>query len=220
MIRNVSFIFTEKKAVEENSFSIQKTTRYYTCGDISKATRLLVVLHGYGQSAFFFMKKFEFLIAKGYFIVAPEGMHRFYLEGTSGRVGASWMTREARLDDIQDNFNYLESLVSKIQEQNSFLSVDVLGFSQGAATTTRWFEHSKISFRSLVLWASVFPEDVHMDFSSLPTTNCLFVLGTQDPYFDIETEKETLKTYENLKFEIIRFDGKHEMNQEVLDSLY
>ena len=72
--------------VEEHSFSIQKTTRYYTCGDISKATRLLVVLHGYGQSAFFFLKKFEFLVAKGYFIVAPEGMHRFYLEGTSGRV--------------------------------------------------------------------------------------------------------------------------------------
>ena len=206
--------------MEEHSISIQKTTRYYTCGDISKATRLLVVLHGYGQSAFFFLKKFEFLVAKGYFIVAPEGMHRFYLEGTSGRVGASWMTREARLDDIQDNFNYLESLVSKIQEQNSFLSVDVLGFSQGAATTTRWFEHSKISFRSLVLWASVFPEDVHSDFSRNHASKCFFVLGTQDPYFDIETEKETLKTYENLKFEIIRFDGKHEMNQQVLDSLY
>ena len=144
--------------MEEHSISIQKTTRYYTCGDISKASRLLVVLHGYGQSAFFFLKKFEFLADKGYYIVAPEGMHRFYLEGTSGRVGASWMTREARLDDIRDNFNYLESLVSKIQEQKTFISVDLLGFSQGAATTTRWFEHSKISFRSLVLWASVFPE--------------------------------------------------------------
>lgn len=206
--------------VEEHSFSIQKTTRYYTCGHISKATRLLVVLHGYGQSAFFFLKKFEFLVAKGYFIVAPEGMHRFYLEGTSGRVGASWMTREARLDDIEDNFNYLEGLVGKFTEQNSFLSVDVLGFSQGAATTTRWFEHSKFSFRSLVLWASVFPEDVHMDFSSRPTTNCFFVLGTHDPYFDVENEKETLNTYEKLKFEIIRFEGKHEMNPEVLNSLY
>lgn len=206
--------------MEEHSISIQKNTRYYTCGDISKASRLLVVLHGYGQSAFFFLKKFEFLISKGYYIIAPEGMHRFYLEGTSGRVGASWMTREARLDDIQDNFNYLESLVSKIQEQNSFLSVDVLGFSQGAATTTRWFEHSKISFRSLVLWASVFPEDVHSDFSRNHASKCFFVLGTQDPYFDMEIEKESLKTYEKLKFEIIRFEGKHEMNQQVLDSLY
>jgi predicted esterase len=206
--------------VEEHSFSIHKTTRYYTCGDISKATRLLVVLHGYGQSAFFFLKKFEFLVAKGYFIVAPEGMHRFYLEGTSGRVGASWMTREARLADIQDNFNYLEGLVSKFTDENSFLSVDVLGFSQGAATATRWFQNSRFSFRALVLWASVFPEDVHMDFSTKSGTNCFFVLGMQDPYFDIEIEKETLNTYEKLKFEIIRFDGKHEMNQEVLDSLY
>lgn len=206
--------------VEEHSFSIQKTTRYYTCGDISKATRLLVVLHGYGQSAFFFLKKFEFLVAKGYFIVAPEGMHRFYLEGTSGRVGASWMTREARLDDIEDNFNYLEGLVGKFTEQNSFLSLDVLGFSQGAATATRWFEHSQHTFRSFVLWASVFPEDVAMNFSTNRTTKCYFVLGDSDPYFEEEIELQCLETYQSLHFEIIRFDGKHEMNQEVLNSLY
>ena len=206
--------------MEEHSFSIQKTTRYYTCGDILKATRLLVVLHGYGQSAFFFLKKFEFLVSKGYFIVAPEGMHRFYLEGTSGRVGASWMTREARLDDIHDNFNYLEGLVHQFKEANPILTLNVLGFSQGAATATRWFEHSQHAFRSFVLWASVFPEDVHSDFSRNHASKCFFVLGTQDPYFDMEIEKETLKTYEKLKFEIIRFDGKHEMNQQVLDTLY
>jgi len=206
--------------VEEHSFSIQKTTRYYTCGAISKATKLLVVLHGYGQSAFFFLKKFEFLVAKGYFIVAPEGMNRFYLEGTSGRVGASWMTREARLDDIQDNFKYLEAIVGKFTAQNTFSSIDLLGFSQGAATATRWFENSCSTFRSLVLWASVFPEDVHLDISTNKDTNCVFVLGTQDPYFDGEKEDETVKTYTKLMFEIIRFEGKHEMNQEVLDCIY
>ena len=30
-------------------------------------------------------------------------MHRFYLEGSSGRVGASWMTKEAREDDKKEN---------------------------------------------------------------------------------------------------------------------
>lgn len=166
------------------------------------------------------MKKFEFLVSKGYFIVAPEGMHRFYLEGTSGRVGASWMTREARMDDIQDNFNYLEGLVEKFTEQHAFVQIDLLGFSQGAATATRWFEQSRFSFRSLVLWASVFPEDVDQDFSVDRSTKCFFVLGTQDPYFDREKEIASLLTYKRLHFDIIRFVGKHEINHEVLHSLY
>jgi len=206
--------------VEEHTISIKKTNRYYTCGELSTSSRLLIVLHGYGQSAYFFLKKFEFLQNKGYFIVAPEGMHRFYLEGTSGRVGASWMTREARMDDIQDNFNYLEGLVGKLIQQTSFLSIDILGFSQGAATATRWFEKSSYTFRSLVLWASVFPQDVSMDFLSNQITKCLFVLGTQDPYFNKDVETETLKTYEKLSFEIVRFEGKHEMNLAILDKIY
>ncbi len=213
-------LYLQKKRVEEHTFTIHKTTRYYSSGDSTKSTKLLVVLHGYGQSALFFLKKFEFLVTKGYFIVAPEGMHRFYLEGTSGRVGASWMTREARLDDIQDNFMYLESLVQRFLEINPNLSIDILGFSQGAATVTRWFDKSRFTIRSLVLWASVFPEDVSIDFSSIQATKCVFVLGTKDPYFDVEIEQETLKTYKALRFDIIRFEGKHEMNQEVLNSLY
>ena len=35
--------------------------------------------------------------------MAPEGLSRFYLEGFSGKVGATWMTREDRLNDI-DNY--------------------------------------------------------------------------------------------------------------------
>ena len=43
----------------------------------------------------------------GYTIIAPQGLHKFYLEGTSGRVGASWMTKENREDDIKNYLVYL-----------------------------------------------------------------------------------------------------------------
>jgi hypothetical protein len=79
----------------ENKLSIEKTIRYFTIGDIEKAKYLLIALHGYGQLSSYFGKKFEDL-PNEFFIVIPEGMHRFYLDGTSGRVGASWMTKEAR----------------------------------------------------------------------------------------------------------------------------
>ena len=206
--------------MQEQTLVIPKTVRYFTLGELNQSSKLLIVLHGYGQSAFFFLKKFEFLISKGYFIVAPEGMHRFYLEGTSGRVGASWMTKEARQDDIRDNFNYLEGLLNHFIGIKDNLTIDILGFSQGAATATRWYEKSRFNIRSLVLWASVFPEDVTMDFSINTTTTCYFVLGDNDPYFDSQSEQRCLQTYESLRFNIIRFDGKHEMNQLVLDTIY
>lgn len=206
--------------MQEQSLTIEKTVRYFTLGELEKANKLLIVLHGYGQSAFYFLKKFESLIPKGYFIVAPEGMHRFYLEGTSGRVGASWMTKEARLDDIHDNFNYLEALLAHFLVKKENIVIDLLGFSQGAATATRWFEQSKYSFRYLVLWASVFPEDVQMNVKKNMNTAYYFVLGNMDPYFDHESEITCLQQYESLHFNIIRFEGKHEINQNVLLSIF
>ena len=217
MIRNVSFIFTEKKAVEEHSFSIQKTTRYYTCGDISKATRLLVVLHGYGQSAFFFMKKFEFLVDKGYFIVAPEGMHRFYLEGSSGRVGASWMTKEGRELDIEDNLSNLNQLLSHVMENHVFEEICLLGFSQGGATAARWYHQGSSRFQKFILWASVFPPDIEKPVQT--EGNKHFVLGTEDPYYTEEYQEIECAYFSELGYHIHRFEGKHDIDQATLLSI-
>ena len=206
--------------MQEHSFRIEKTNRFYTAGNLADASKILIVLHGYGQSAFFFLKKFEYLVSKGYFIVAPEGMHRFYLEGTSGRVGASWMTREARLDDIQDNFNYLENLLNYYTTSKATLSIHLLGFSQGAATATRWFEKSKFTFNSLVLWASVFPDDVSMEIKNNKQTIFYFVLGDNDPYFTKENAQKCIAIYESLEFKILRFEGKHEINHGVVTKLF
>lgn len=206
--------------MQENSFTINKTARYYTIGDLKTARNILIVLHGYGQLAYYFSKKFEFLSSKEHFIIAPEGTHRFYLQGTSGRVGASWMTKEARLLDIHDNENYLEDLTSYFHLQNPFAQIHVLGFSQGAATATRWFEKSKLNITSLTLWASVFPEDVSIKIQQYENTNLIFVLGSNDPYFNEEMERKCINTYKSMNFEIIRFEGKHELNQQVLESIF
>src|SRR5690554_3872961 len=47
-------------------------------------------------------------------------MHRFYRKGTQGRVGASWMTKEARLDDIEDNHKYLDKLAEHLLKGKSY----------------------------------------------------------------------------------------------------
>ena len=86
-----------------HSFSVTKTARYFTAGPaIAEAKGVLIALHGYGQLPEFFMRRLQPLADAGWAIVAPEGLHRYYLEGAHGRVGASWMTKEAREDDIVD----------------------------------------------------------------------------------------------------------------------
>jgi hypothetical protein len=80
----------------------QRTYRYAVSGNPT-AKNLLYVLHGYGHLAPYFIRKFNSL--EDSFIVAPEGMYRFYLYGSSGRVGACWMTKEERLDDALDFYS-------------------------------------------------------------------------------------------------------------------
>ena len=95
-------------------------------------------MHGYGQMAKFFIRKFQSAEELGYTIIAPQGLHKFYLEGTSGRVGASWMTKENREDDIQNYLIYLNAVHSEISSEKNWDEIVILGFSQGVATAFRW----------------------------------------------------------------------------------
>lgn len=196
----------------------QRTYRYAVSGNPT-AKNLLYVLHGYGQLAPYFIRKFNSL--EDYFIVAPEGMHRFYLNGSSGRVGASWMTKEERLDDIEDNCNWLCDLHSKINGAQSYDKIIILGFSQGGATAARWFYDKRMNADHLIMWASVFPPDLSPeDLIDPHSKNNLFVLGTEDEYFDGEQQKEALDFYSIHGFRIINYGGKHDICIETLvDSL-
>ena len=202
----------------EKKLTIQKTIRYYTIGDIEKAKYLLITLHGYGQLPSYFGRKFEEL-TEDFFIVIPEGMHRFYLEGTSGRVGASWMTKEAREDDIEDNLTYLNQLINSITSNKSFKKLILLGFSQGGATAARFY-YSGSTINHLILWASVFPPDLKIENEmKIENKSNVFVLGNQDPYFTKSQFSETINFYSNLGFKTIEYSGNHSIDSAILKNL-
>lgn len=193
-----------------------RTFRYTTAGDINSRV-LLYVLHGYGQLAPYFIRKFDFL--KDYFIVAPEGMHRFYLSGSSGRVGASWMTKEERMDDIEDNCNWLMELHRKLTADHTYDKTIILGFSQGGATAARWFYDSRMKADHLIMWASVFPPDLSpYELIQEHVGMNLFVLGDQDEYFDTNQQNEAKEFYSQLQFKTIDYAGKHDICRETLAS--
>jgi predicted esterase len=197
----------------------EKTFRYATQGDVSKAHTILYVLHGYGQLAQYFIRKFSAL-GTGYFIIAPEGMHRFYLNGTSGRVGASWMTKEARETDISDNIHWLNELDKRIDSVHKQRRKIILGFSQGGATAARWFYKGAIHADQLIMWASIFPPDLNIE-EEIKTNESkgIFVVGTNDPYFQEMKDKIAIDDFQQLGFTTFSFDGGHDLDENTLSKI-
>ncbi|MEZ4938301.1 MAG: hypothetical protein R2799_12000 [Crocinitomicaceae bacterium] len=197
---------------------VQKTAKICTYGD-PQANRAWVVLHGYGQLAQYFIRKFHVLDGLKNFVIAPEGLHRFYLEGTGGRVGASWMTKEERETDIHDYVNYLNQLRLNY-ELDTYEEVVLVGFSQGAATAARWMEIGGFRPNIYLHWAGVFPPDLEFD----PQENAFlesknyYVVGTRDPYFDQAIISSQLNDFKNkqIQIEYLSFDGPHTIDPNVL----
>ena len=101
----------------EHQLTVSRTARYHQLGELSAMTRRVwFVAHGYGQLAAYFIRHFAPLTAADphLVVVAPEGLSRFYLNGTGGRVGATWMTKEDRLAEIEDYVAYLNQLAATI----------------------------------------------------------------------------------------------------------
>jgi len=197
-------------------FTVNRQIRYSILPDSQETGKhLLVALHGYGQLIEFFGKKFDCL-GDDFVVVCPEGMHRFYLEGTSGRVGASWMTREWREQDISENSEALNQLIGSLIQELKPSKITVLGFSQGVATAARWLSKTAIPVDRFIAWAGVFPPDISIDNQLELPTERFAVIGTQDPYFTGEIANEMINLYTHLDFKVAQFEGKHEINQELL----
>jgi predicted esterase len=204
----------------EQTIKLPKTFRYYTHGDLETADTIWFVLHGYGQLPAYFIKKFQHLDPAKNVVIAPEGMHRFYLKGTSGRVGASWMTKEARLDDIADNIHFLDTLYSHLTQKKTFKKKVLLGFSQGGATAARWHEHGVFKATTFILWASVFPPDLTLPENNgqFERSQNYFVVGDEDEYYNDEniSQMEEYLISEGLHFHTIRYDGGHSIESNCL----
>lgn len=197
----------------ESQLEIVQRRRYYQ-NEISGKKHIVLALHGYGQLAQYFYRKFQ-TFENDYGLVIPEGPHRFYLEGSSGRAGASWMTKEWREQDISDNTAFLINLTTKIKEELPNAKIHLIGFSQGGATAARLYQAAPSLFSQLILWASVFPPDIEK--KEFPKSAKLdFAVGENDPYFTVDQLNEVLEAYQQLGFETHVFNGKHDINQETL----
>ncbi len=217
--------------MKELSLQFTYRARYFKLGEVIKAEpEVWFVTHGYGQLARFFIKKFELLSRKGICVIAPEGLSRFYLEdiptrmaGGTNRVGATWMTRENREMDIENYINYLQSIYDYELNKINNARVTLLGFSQGAATITRWALSGRARFDRFILWAGIFPADMNFEHGKNIFANkeILAVYGKDDPFISPDKKKEMEMLSQRLQVvpTQIQFKGGHEINDAALEKV-
>jgi len=204
---------------------VSYNSRIATLGDENNTIlKVWIVLHGYGQLATYFVRKFEAINDGNTLIVAPEGMNRFYLNGFSGRVGATWMTKEDRLTDIENNRHYLSEVFSHYKNKYPNAVFGVLAFSQGAATAVRWFCHQQPKIKQLIIWSGSFPEDLNWfeDVEKLNRVPLTFVLGDNDEFINetqLQQQSNNLKD-KGLRFNIVRFKGAHDLDADTLKEMH
>lgn len=212
--------------MQEHHLEVKRTARYFTLGELNESTQnVWFVLHGYGQLAQFFIRKFDVLNDGQTFVVAPEALSRFYLEGVSGRVGASWMTKEERTHEISDYIFYLNHLYDTLLEGRdvSKLTINFLGFSQGNATLLRWLNSDHVRCDRLLIWAGFFGNGIAdviepSKLASVPTT---LVYGLQDEYL---VQIDTQKYEEDIRaaiphLEVVTFEGRHTVDPATLHQI-
>jgi len=216
--------------VQEHHLSVNRTARYFTLGSSSRGVaEVWFACHGYGQLAARFLEKLRVLDDGRRYLVAPEGLSRFYLSESPAerRVGASWMTREDRLAEIDDYVPYLDAVSADVFRSldRGRVTVHALGYSQGAATVSRWVAMGKAKIDRLILWGGEFPPDLDLTVdtvvSRLQAAHLTLVYGRSDEYITakiVQTTTARLRQH-GIPYREVPFEGGHELNEAVLRSL-
>jgi len=212
--------------MQQHHFPVPRTARYFTLGAAGSHLRQVwFVCHGYGCLAQRFLENFKALDDGTRFVIAPEGLSRYYTDHDGGTVGACWMTREDRLAEITDYVAYLDSLYKHVCKRidRSSVTVCVLGFSQGAHTAARWISHGSAVADRLILWGEVLPADLDLEmaWAKLEDSRITFVVGTRDelvPAPKLE-ESEARLLEHDIPYETIKYNGGHRLDRRVLRSL-
>ena len=209
-----------------------KTARYAVVGaEDGPADHVWMACHGYGQLVPYFARHFRAVGAPGRLVVVPEALSRFYVGDPAAggrRVGASWMTREAREADIADTVRYLDDVFvaacARADADPHTVALSGFGFSQGTATVVRWLDQSPVlaargrRAERLVLWGGGLPHDFDAGAAWLAETPVVLVAGDRDgfatPARVIEQEERLAAA--GVPHRTRTFPGEHRLNDRVL----
>lgn len=215
-----------KLTPEEHLLKIDRTAHYYTLGhDINEASYIWILIHGYGQLASRMIRKFDHVDLTKHYFMAPEAISKHYVKRTPNIVGATWMTKEHRLDEIDDYLSYLNQLIDPIfANLSESQTINILGFSQGTSTMWRWIAARKPPLSCIINWAGEFPPE--LDYNNMsPYLKAIphkyFCVGNNDEYLSQE-HKDKLQFFvkeNSMDFKFKFFEGTHVVDQETFGEI-
>ncbi len=235
---------TARGAPQLHNIRVARTARYATLGaEPANTQRLWMVFHGYGQLALEFLQSFTDVVPSDTRVVAPEGLSRFYgqMPRADGshltRVGATWLTREARDDDLRDVLAMLHAVYARVlgevvAARGTPPRVGVLGFSQGVAMAVRWTAHLSLDPPVAIAatppvrhvwWAGNLPHDVNVDALRTPLAGaqCDVVIGSRDAFLTDDARRTLLEACEALGVTplVHEFTGGHRLDTSTLGEI-
>lgn len=207
-------------------FISAKTARYSTYGELTASTKYFwFALHGSKMLCEQMLYKFKDFDPKEHFVVAPEGLNRFYEKDFGGPVVASWMTKRDRLHEIEDNGNYLSGLYQYFLAQlPQGCKKTIMAFSQGGTIAFRWLYQKEVEVDNVIPYACWIPEDIDLTASKtdLNASQLLFTYGKEDQFL---TEKYIAmvgdvinKSDVNMTF--LPYTGNHRISKDQLNLIF
>lgn len=210
---------------EQHHIKVERTARFYASGThASNADQFWTLIHGYGQLGNEMIDTLQPLMGEHTLMVAPEALSRFYLKSGTDRVGASWMTKEDRLNEIVDYVAYLDAVAFQYFTQIPHNAErHVLGFSQGCATMCRWLAQRKPDVNHVWICSGSLPHDLNWPaFTEYMKGRQLHILvGDEDKWITqdgIDAAKALLEEHD-LDFDLHVFNGGHVIHIETIKSI-
>ena len=210
----------------KHNISFEFSSSYITCNKLTDNTEnIWIVFHGYGQLSKYFIRRFDVLDGDKNYIIAPQGLSKFYVDEDYKNVGASWLTKEDRGSDLLNQQKYLIKLMDELKLKIDFskIKINLFGFSQGVSALTRLLMNYNMKVNNVIIWAGWVPDEFfNINKDVLKDTNLFFVVGNKDKYYNNPIIKGYLKKIKNIlnkEIDYFVFNGGHIVDRKVLKKI-
>lgn len=188
-------------------------------GASSEPMPLLVGFHGYAEDAEAQMERLRAIPgSEQWLLLSIQALNRFY-DRRTGRVVASWMTRQNRELAIGDNTTYIRSTIDEISAEWAVeTKVVFAGFSQGVGMAFRAATSSVVPVAGVIAAGGDIPPEISSD-GLKKIDSVLIARGTTDTLYPADQfarDEERLRAAP-VPTRAFSFTGAHEWNADMAE---
>jgi predicted esterase len=131
------------------------------------------------------------------------------------------MTREDREHEIDDYIGYLDALYNAVTGDVARRTIVALGFSQGAATVSRWAARGRAHLDHVILWGSGLAHELSPGPALLRGASLCIAIGDADEQVDERSLREVDRRLRaaGLDYRLHRYAGGHRVEPAALRHL-